>query len=125
MIAHALAALVILYNPGGYVEEFARRVEHLRRPVRIEGLCMSACTMFLGARRVCVTPDAAFMFHQAYFGDYGRARPSAAGTRVMESFLPPRVDAFVHGRIPAPPGMLWVLGSDLISLGVRKCGTAA
>lgn len=122
MLAHALAALIITFNPGGDVDRFAYIVTRTERPVRIEGTCASACTMYLGARDVCVAPWARFMFHQAYTGrDERHARPSRSGTREMESFLPPRVDAFVHGRLPAPPGQLWLTGTELIHLGVREC----
>lgn len=114
-------AVVISYNPGGDVSSFAWAVERTNYPIRIEGVCASACTMFLGAKDVCVTPWSRFMFHQAYTGTWPRVRPSKVGTRIAESFYPKEVEAYVHGHIPAPPREWWLSGATLISLGVRQC----
>lgn len=66
----AQGPLVITNDPGGVVAYRAVRVAALGdREVRIEGRCASACTMFLAAPNVCVTPDARLSFHgPSHFG---------------------------------------------------------
>jgi hypothetical protein len=51
---------------GGYVPDFVaivRRYNASGEPFRIEGVCKSACTLFLGIRNVCVERGATLMFH--------------------------------------------------------------
>jgi hypothetical protein len=51
---------------GGYVPDFVaivRRYNASGEPFRIEGVCKSACTLFLGIRNVCVERSATLMFH--------------------------------------------------------------
>jgi hypothetical protein len=51
---------------GGYVPDFVAIVRQYNisgDPFRIEGICKSACTLFLGIRNVCVERSASLMFH--------------------------------------------------------------
>ena len=52
---------------GGSVKKRMRQIRELNaanRPIEIRGnVCMSSCTMFLGARQVCVDPKTTFVFH--------------------------------------------------------------
>jgi hypothetical protein len=66
----AQGPLVITNDPGGIVATRAARVALIGdREVRIEGRCASACTMWLAAPNVCVTPDARLSFHgPSHFG---------------------------------------------------------
>src|ERR1700710_5576 len=51
---------------GGYVPDFVAIVRQYNvsgASFRIEGLCQSACTLFLGIRNVCVERNATLMFH--------------------------------------------------------------
>jgi hypothetical protein len=62
----AACILFAMAMPGGYVAEQAaliQTVDRLGCEVRIVGDCASACTMFLGARDVCVAPVARLTFH--------------------------------------------------------------
>ena len=57
---------VIRYDMGGDVEQRIRQVEKLRAvgtEVRIEGACVSACTLYLGLPNSCVTAKAQLGFH--------------------------------------------------------------
>lgn len=59
-------AFVVRHGDGGLIEEFEQRLAYLNMtetPVRIEGFCASACTMYLGADDVCISRDANFAFH--------------------------------------------------------------
>jgi hypothetical protein len=54
---------------GGYVPDFVAIVRQYNRsgePFRIEGVCKSACTLFLGIRSVCVERNATLMFHAGH-----------------------------------------------------------
>ena len=57
------------YSEGGYIPDFIaviRQYNDTGDPFRIEGICKSACTMFLGIRNVCVERDAQLMFHAGH-----------------------------------------------------------
>ncbi|WP_213544830.1 hypothetical protein [Vannielia litorea] len=65
--------IVINHDNGGNVINYARRVSKARisgTPVRFNGRCASACTMFLALdnRQTCITPGASFLFHRPYGG---------------------------------------------------------
>jgi len=66
---------VVNHNVGGWIHEFveaARLVNQgARTIVKINGTCLSACAIFadLARYRVCITPNARFGFHQAFYED--------------------------------------------------------
>lgn len=73
--------IVIHNNRGGNVlQMMARRAELERsgRPVRITGVCNSACTMLITLPNACLHPDASVGFHA----------PRLPGTQI----IPPIVD---------------------------------
>jgi hypothetical protein len=54
---------------GGYVPEFVAIVRQYNtsgEAFRIEGVCKSACTLFLGISNVCVERSATLMFHAGH-----------------------------------------------------------
>jgi hypothetical protein len=54
---------------GGYVPDFVAIVRQYNasgEPFRIEGVCKSACTLFLGIHNVCVERSATLMFHAGH-----------------------------------------------------------
>jgi len=57
------------YAEGGYIPDFLKIVRQYNASsdeFRIEGVCKSACTLFLGIRNVCVQRDAQLMFHAGH-----------------------------------------------------------
>jgi len=57
------------HGEGGYVPDFVAIVQRYNatgEPFRIEGICKSACTIFLGIRNVCVERGATLMFHAGH-----------------------------------------------------------
>ena len=57
------------YGEGGYVPDFVKIVRQYNasgEQFRIEGICKSACTLFLGIRNVCVERDAKLLFHAGH-----------------------------------------------------------
>jgi hypothetical protein len=85
---------VIQYDGGGRLDEYYQTYSALRqsgRPVRIDGMCMSACTMVAGLiplERVCVTPYAVLAFHSAYRVSMFGAEHSSEGTRMIWQTYP-------------------------------------
>lgn len=87
---------------------------------QIAGDCMSACTLYLKARRVCAYRDATFWFHGAH--DLRTGRYSPEWTQVMRDYLPPRVERLAASR-GAFDSLAYVVipASDLFRVGVRPC----
>ena len=121
MLKAAAVALVIHFSPGGLVETFAHRVEHAHH-VEIRGVCASSCTMFLGARDVCVTPDAEFMFHAAFAkpSTEFRGPRSAAGTAILMSYYPKPLQRYLDARGGLTIHERWLTGADLIAMGAAR-----
>jgi hypothetical protein len=97
------------------------RADMLGQKVRISGTCISACTVYLGARNVCVEPDAVLWFHAAHVG--GRVDETA--TREMASYWPESVRAWAESA-GATKALEFtrrrsLTGSDLIAMGMRAC----
>lgn len=57
-----LFAQDITYDLGGSVQDRLEEIKHLDG-VRIVGLCVSACTMYLGLPKTCVSEKAKLGFH--------------------------------------------------------------
>ena len=93
--------LVVAYSKGGGVFATARDLgERLiaGEQVRIEGECLSACTLALMdvvAPSICWTGDARFLFHAAHVN----GKKHDAQTATNYSALPPEI----QGMLP-PPG---------------------
>jgi len=88
---------VIQFNPGGSLFEFYELYSTIRnegRQVRIDGMCMSACTMVAGlipAERICVTPFAILGFHSAYQMTVVGPQHSSEGTRMIWQTYPAKL----------------------------------
>jgi len=79
--ASAGKPIVIHNNRGGNVLQMIQRrneLERSGRPVRITGVCNSACTMLITLPNACLDPDARIGFHA----------PRLPGTKI----IPPIVD---------------------------------
>jgi len=79
----------IRYDEGGIIQNYEKRIalaNRLGQTVVIDGQCMSACTMFLGADRVCVTDRAEFKFHGAIPTAIGETRKNQ--NEVMSAYYP-------------------------------------
>lgn len=63
----AAEPVVIRDDTGGNIGRYIERRADLARggPVRIEGACLSACTIFTTLANACVAPDARIGFHGA------------------------------------------------------------
>nr|WP_255609183.1 hypothetical protein [Methylosinus sp. Sm6] len=119
-------AFEIVEDYGGtlaaYREE-ARRLDASREELAIRGVCASACTIFLGLRRVCVAPRAVFWFHAARLP--GAAAPDPLATLEMLSLYPPAVRDWAirtHAleRLDFDEAAS-LTGEELVRMGARRC----
>ena len=90
--------------------------------VRIDGNCLSACTLVLGyvpRHRICTTSEARFGFHAAWMpDDDGRPITSPKGTKALMNKYPPDVVRHIRKRGGLNTKMFFVSGS---ALGIRRC----
>src|SRR4051794_40359078 len=60
LILYPLTCSAETTDTGGNIRAYAAEISRLNRtgsPKVISGVCASACTMYLGVRKVCVHPD--------------------------------------------------------------------
>lgn len=109
------------YDGGGRVLDYyeqVRSASYSRRAMPIEGYCASACTMKLGARNACVSPDATLMFHSA--SSYGMN--SWAGNTILMSMYPRAIRSWVRRhRALDSQSFVAMSGREAIALGIRPC----
>jgi hypothetical protein len=103
-ITPAMAAETIQWNPGGSIVEFIEHYTTLRQvegKLKVDGACISACTLFLGLvpeKDVCATPFGLLGFHSAsvYNQMTGERKHSESGTRLIWNYYPKKVkDALI------------------------------
>lgn len=118
---------------AGYVEKY-ERWRDAQRLVRINGLCISACTLALGVidpEHLCATKFAKLAFHSAHIpgGFWGPEKFSSEGTRMAWYIYPPEIRAFLRDKhkwdaenpkLAEHPNLIYVEGSDVYKF-VRPC----
>lgn len=114
----------VAYQPfdgGGNVFAYYSHTQEANfRPSRtvIAGVCASACTMKLGIRNVCVSPDATLLFHQAS----NNGIRSELGTRLMLSAYPSCIRQWVLRTGALNSSFLTALsGRQAIAMGMPPC----
>lgn len=119
--------LVVGSDRGGLLKARARLVQQLwqdGRKVEIRGqVCLSSCTMFLGARNVCVNPNTVFGFHGP--SNFGRPLPRDQfdfWSNVMSRNFPASLrNTFMATWRHRIDGYESVTGAQLIRQGFRSC----
>jgi hypothetical protein len=88
--------------------------------VVIDGACLSACTMVLGAvprNRICVTSRALLGFHAAYDLDQsGRRVTNSGGTSFLMNHYPQQVRNWIARRGGLSHQMMYLSGRGLSSM---------
>lgn len=113
--AKSIKTVTISGDNGGIISQYIQRFTKMEVNgvyLRIDGECMSACTMFTGIidrNHVCVTPRAALGFHAAGYanGDgvvkdaHGKRLLSSSGTTLMMDFYPEDIKQWIgkHGGL--------------------------
>ncbi|WP_417263391.1 hypothetical protein [Celeribacter sp.] len=121
------ATIVVSNDYGGSVRKRTEEIQQINRlgqSVEIRGsVCMSSCTMFLGAKSVCVMPETSFAFHGPYrFFSKLTSLEFDQWSRVIANHYPSFLRSWYmqtgryRGRSPAR-----VKGSELIRHGVAEC----
>ena len=109
------------FDGGGSVVDYMRRTRDADRGpgvTVISGTCASACTMKLGMRNACVTPDATLLFHQAS----SNGARSEIGSLLMLGSYPRGIRQWVARTGALSSDRLTEMsGRQAISLGIRKC----
>lgn len=125
---------IIGFSPGGVISDFIEEYDELRRsgrPVILDSMCMSACTLVVGlipADRLCTTPFGQLAFHSAWYSQFGMPVHSSEGTRLIWQIYPPILRQMLRergwdggdGENNAHPNMIYVEGADLLRV-IRAC----
>jgi hypothetical protein len=119
--------IVVGNDRGGLIGERARTLEWInasRAQVEIRGgICYSACTMYLGAENVCISPATVFGFHGP--SRRGRALPASEfehWSKVMAHYYPDGLRQwFLQTARYSGSSVMQVNGSDLIKAGYASC----
>ena len=122
-ISPASATIRIAGDGGGQIGPYLQRHEAMRQSgerVVIDGPCLSACTMVLGAiprNRICVTSRAVLGFHAAYDLDQsGRQVTSRGGTSLLMAHYPQHVKKWIAQRGGLSRQMMVLSGRGLSSM---------
>src|SRR3974390_262855 len=121
------AVVRIADDRGGRIGTYVDKYQGLRssgESVIIDGLCPSACTIFLGAiphDKICVTSHATLGFHAAWdFGANGRAITNPEATQMLYSMYPTQVRRWIARRGGLTPRMIFLRGRELQTM-YRPC----
>lgn len=125
--AQANQTIVIGDDRGGGVNSRARLIEQIRAAharVEIRGrICYSACTMYLGAGDVCISPQTTFGFHGP--SRDGRALPPADAERwsaVMARYYPEGLRQWYMTTARFEIRTIYrISGADLMRYGYPPC----
>ena len=127
----ASATIRIAGDGGGQIGAYIQRHEAMRQSgerVVIDGPCLSACTMVLGAiprNRICVTSRAVMGFHAAYDLDQsGRQVTSYGGTSLLMNYYPQQVRSWIARRGGLSRQMMFLSGRALSSM-YAPCDSSA
>ncbi len=120
------AKVVVIGNDkGGSVAERMRQIRKFQASgvqVQIRGeYCLSACTLYLGLKNVCVRPETVFGFHGPSSRLYGVAlRPASFerwSRRMAEQYPKPLRGWFLEVARKRITGFETLSGREIISLG--------
>ena len=90
---------------------------------RMQGTCMSSCTMLLAIKNVCIEPDATLMFHAALFKDERDQKPPPQRQALMLSTYKPKLRQYlVSNHYVDTFEFHSISGSEMIQkFGYRAC----
>jgi hypothetical protein len=113
-------------DPGGSIFERFELMKIIDRAgveYHINGVCISACTLFLGLEKVCMEPRSLLMFHSASSPDAnGNLILSEEGNMIARLVYPQRILEWIDKKKALATIKLTPMTSDEAwSLGVKKC----
>ena len=120
---------VIRYDMGGDVEQRIREVERLRAEgtvVRIEGTCVSACTLYLGLPNSCVAANAQLGFHGPRTRIPGLPLPREVFEResgIMATYYPGQIRSWYMSEARMITESYYTIsGTQAAAMGAHLCG---
>ena len=115
-------------DPGGHVTTRINEIRELNARgdrVEIVGTCASACTLYLGADNVCISPNAMLGFHGPRSGKPGGKLTLIQFERAsarMASMYPDWIKAwFMEEARYVQYKAMWLSGDSLIRSGYASC----
>lgn len=130
----ANGTLTIIADSGGNVAQrmiHARQLRAAEVPVVVEGLCASACTIYLTLPQSCTRPDALWMFHGFVDSPAAAVLPRALASRTRQSLLnawlaqfPRPLAAWMRAidEQGSAEHEVWLTGAELAQAGwIRTC----
>ena len=113
------------YANGGRIQPLSiiQRYNKSGELFRIEGTCMSSCTMLLAIKNVCIESDANLMFHAALFKDERDQKPPPKRQAIMLGTYKPKLRQYlVSNHYVDTFEFHSISGSEMISkFGYRAC----
>jgi len=113
-------------DPGGSIADRMQQIERIEKSgtlFRIDGMCISACTMYLGLKSVCVAPRTVLGFHSSYTqSPLGRPEPSKYGNAVVMSYYPEKIRKWVQEKkVFDSLDLTPMTAEEAWDLGIPKC----
>lgn len=115
--------IVLDDDDGGNVDTFVTFYNRIRAsgvPVRVRGICVSACTIVLSLPQdqVCIESTASFGFHLAATGGH----PDPDFTKAMQRrYYPPSIQNWLKDKT-LTPHVIYMLSDEAVGLGaIRWC----
>lgn len=112
-------------DPGGGLIDRMQVYELLEKAevdVPISGICMSACTMYLGLPKVCVEPKTILGFHSASYTKNGQPVLSEFGNTILMEYYPPNIRTWVlEKKALESLEMTLMTAEEAWAIGVKKC----
>lgn len=97
-------------------------LEKTQVTIPVEGVCISACTMYLGLSKVCVKPGTIFGFHSAAHYDGENWVLSPFGNAVMMGYYPEPIKKWVKDNKALDKLDLTYMNADTAwKLGIPRC----
>jgi hypothetical protein len=114
------------HGEGGGIVDFLSMVQQYSASgelFRIQGVCKSACTMFLGIRNVCIERDATLMFHSGHDIQEDVTGPNTRASRAMlHQYKPALQQHLLEGHYMESGEYHTLTGSELIDrFGYDEC----
>ncbi|WP_420569031.1 hypothetical protein [Thalassovita sp.] len=124
---NSMLVRVVQNDRGGVVGNRAKEIAKIQarhQRVEIRGkVCLSSCTMYLGAGDVCVDPSTKFGFHgPSFYGKSLEPHQFEYWSAVIASYYPARLREWYmsEGRYKSD-GYYTMYGAQLIRLGIAQC----
>lgn len=111
------------YRHGGKFHRFDPVISEYNqtgKPLRLDGSCASACTMFLSVKHACVVRTATFLFHAGR--DRNRMQSAQASGHMLRTYRAGLRKFLIANHYMDTLALQPISGSDMIEkFGYREC----